>query len=103
MRKKYANRVLHSDVQPFEVIREVSGKCLEVRQMTATMVQAAKLLAAGGFMGNFDNSVQEWKCESQPNYPIERIRQRKDGSWKSSDGSLFILADQPRNFRDWNF
>ncbi len=101
--KKYANKYLHSDVVPYEIVGRVSEKCLEVREMTAAMVKAAPLIAPGGFVGHFDNAKQEWTFSSNPGNPVERIRLGKNGEWKNSGGSRFVLADEPRKFYDWNF
>jgi hypothetical protein len=100
---KYANKYLHSDVVPFEIVRKVSERCLEVREMTATLVNPAPMVAPGGFVGHFDNSKQQWTLSSNPGNPVERIRLGKNGEWKNSGGSRFVLADEPRKFYDWNF
>lgn len=35
---QYANKLGYSDINPYEVIRVVSAKCLEVREMEAVRV-----------------------------------------------------------------
>jgi hypothetical protein len=100
---KYANKYLHSDVVPYEIIRRVSEKCLEVREMTAAMVKAAPLIAPGGFVGHFDNAKQEWTIESNPEGETRRIRLGKSGDWKDAFGHRFLLSDAPCKFYDWNF
>ena len=100
---KYANKLLHTDVEPYEVVRRVSEKCLEVREMTAVMVKPAPMVAPNGFVGHFDNSRQEWTIESNPEGETRRIRLGKNGDWKDAFGNRFSLSDQPRRFYDYNF
>lgn len=97
--KKFCNRHLFSDVDPFEVIRVVSEKCVEIRAMNAECVKPAELLGVGGFCANFDNFSQKWNCTSNENNPIERIRLGKRG-WGSG---MFRMSDKPVRFYDYNF
>ncbi len=101
--KKYANKYLHSDVVPCEIVRRVSEKCLEVREMTAAMVKAAPLIAPGGFVGHFDNAKQEWTIEINPEGEMRKIRLRRNGDWRDAFGNRFLLSDAPRRIYDWNF
>jgi hypothetical protein len=100
---KYANKYLHSDVEPYEVVRRVSEKCLEVREMTATLVNPAPMVAPGGFLGHFDNSKQQWTIESNLEGETRKIRLGKNGDWKDAFGNRYLLSDAPRKIYDWNF
>jgi hypothetical protein len=102
---KFANRLGWSDVEPFEVVRVVSEKCLEIRGMDAELDPAWKPeWVVGGFAGSCVNQrEQKWLIASNPGNPVRRIRQRKNGDWYSPCGSRFALGDQPIKFYDYNF
>lgn len=101
---KYANQYGYSDVNPFEVVRAVSDKCLEVREMDAVRDESVQLeWAPGGFAGVCLNQRdQKWFISSNPQNPVLRIRLGKQG-WKSADGRRFDLSDKPVRFYDYNF
>lgn len=105
---KFANRFGYSNINPFEVVKKVSDRCLEVRAMTAVETEEGKnALAAsfqpGGFVGHFENHAQRWDITSNPEAPVIRIRLHKDGHWYSSWKSRFVLAEKPVKFYDYNF
>ena len=104
MTQQYANRHGYSDVEPFEVIRAISGKTLEVRKMASERDPSVELkFVPGGFSGHCENQRdQKWFITSDVSRPIIRIRLGKNG-WKSACGSRFVLADQPHRFYDYNF
>jgi hypothetical protein len=101
---KYANEVGYSDVEPHEVIREVSDKCLEIRAMDAKRDPTWKPeFIPGGFAGHCTNqSSQRWTYSSNEERPTFRIRLGKRG-WKDKHGNRYVLADKPRKFYDYNF
>lgn len=105
MEAKFANRLGYSDVEPFEVVRVVSEKCLEVRRMDAEIDPAWKAeWVVGGFAGRCINqNQQKWIIASNPANPVSRIRLQKNGNWKSPCGSRFALGDKPIKFYDYNF
>ena len=99
---KYANYHGYSDIDPFEVVRVVSDKTIEIREMTAEQNPAVKpTFTVGGFSAHSDN-VQDWFIKSNPANPVIRIRLGKHG-WKDAHGRKFRLADEPRKFYDYNF
>ena len=101
---KYANMYGYSDVEPFEVVREVSAKCLEVRAMKCERVNSEKLkFEVGGFSAVCVNQrEQEWKIESDPEGRVYRIRLGKKG-WKNPYGAKFSVDAEPVKFYDYNF
>ena len=102
--KAFATRHGYTDVDPFEVVRVVSGKTIEVRAMVAEKDKAVKLeWVAGGFAGHCVNQrEQRWIIGSNPQNPVVRIRLGKSG-WKDRHGHRFELVDQPVKFYDYNF
>lgn len=100
----YAINVLWSDATCYEVVRKVSDKTLEVRRMKQEIVnkqQIGETFKPGGFIGHFDDSIQQWKFESNPEAPVERIRLTKKG-WHGSQGK-FVLSETPWARYDYNF
>lgn len=101
--QKYANHYGWSDVNPFEVIREVSEKTLEIRAMDAEQDLSVKPnFQIGGFSAVSDNN-QKWDIKSNPNRPAIRIRLSKKGIWKDKNGNKYYLSDTPTKFYDYNF
>jgi hypothetical protein len=102
---KYANQIGYTDVTPFEVIRAISNKTLEVRQLKAVRSNPENQLGfvAGGFFGHCsDQDEQEWTITPDESRSIIRIRLGKRG-WKDKYGNRFKLSDTPRKFHDYNF
>ena len=97
--RKFCNYKTWTDVTPYEVVRVISNKVVEVRQMKEKLIQKPELLGIGGFAGVFDNSTQEWECLPDENMPIERIRLTKKG-W---GGGAYRMSDTPRYYYDYNF
>lgn len=100
----YANRIGYSDVEPFEVVREVSAKIIEVRRMTAHLDPSWKPeMHAGGFAAHCSNqSSQKWIITSDEGAPVIRLHMRKDGCFYYQ-GSKFRREAAPRKFHDYNF
>lgn len=101
---KYANQYGYSDVEPFEVVRVISEKTIEVRAMDAEKDDSVKLeFHVGGFSAHCSNQHQQkWFITSNPNNPVIRIRLGKKG-WKDAHGRRYGLSDQPVKFYDYNF
>jgi len=99
----YANELGWSDVHPFEIIRKVSDKTIEIRRMNAEKdLTWEPVIASGGFSGHCTNqSEQRWLYSSNEDAPIMRIRLTKKG-W-ALKGRRFYLSMKPRKFRDYNF
>ena len=93
---KYANQYGYSDVEPFEVVRVISDKTIEVRAMDAEKDDSVKLeFHVGGFSAHCSNQHQQkWFITSNPNNPVIRIRLGKKG-WKDAHGRRYGLADKP--------
>lgn len=99
---EYANMSGYSDVKPFEIVRVVSDKTIEIREMDAELGDWQPEIISGGFAGHCVNQdKQVWNIKSNEANPVIRARRNKDG-WKSSYGKHF-LSTQPSKFRDYNF
>lgn len=101
----YANQIGYSDVNPFEVVRTISDKTIEVRAMDAERDTSVKLnFIPGGFSAHCENqSQQKWFITSNEENPVFRIRLSKNRGWQDKYGNRFVLADAPRKFYDYNF
>lgn len=102
---KYANQIGWSDVEPFEVIRVVSDKTLEIRLMNAKRDTSVQLdFAPGGFTAHCSNQAeQKWILTSAPDGAVVRIRLSKNKGWRDAHGGRYVIADAPRKFYDYNF
>lgn len=102
--KAYANLAMYTDVHPFEVVRQVSDKTIEIRGMKARLAEGQKpKIIPGGFAGHCVNQRElEYVIEPNPQAPVIRARLHKDGRWYSKQGRHY-LADEPHYFYDYNF
>lgn len=100
--QKYANFHMFSDVEPYEIVKVISDKTIEVRGMTCTRNFKPEWIP-GGFAGVCTNQQdQEWLIESNPTNNTLRLRKRKDGNFYK--GSMkFILSNTPSKYYDFNF
>lgn len=101
---QYANHIGYSDVNPFEIIRKISDKTIEIRAMNAERDPNWKPdFVAGGFCGTVVNQRdQRWIISSSADAAVVRIRLGKQG-WKDANGRRFQLSDEPVKFYDYNF
>jgi hypothetical protein len=100
----YANHYGYSDVTPYEVVRRVSDKTIEIREMDAERDESVKLeFHVGGYSAHCSNQRdQKWFIASNPENRVIRIRLGKQG-WKDKHGRKFGLSDKPVRFYDYNF
>jgi hypothetical protein len=100
----YANHYGYSDVNPYEIVRRISDKTLEVREMKAERDPSWKPeVVPGGFSFVFLNqNSQKWIITSDESSKPVRIRLGKHG-WKDSRGNRYALSDKPHKFYDYNF
>ena len=101
---QYANQYSYSDVTPFEVVRTISDKTVEVREMSAERDDSVKMeFHVGGFSAHCSNQRdQKWFIKSDETAPVVRIRLGKNG-WKDKNGRRFKLSAEPVKFYDYNF
>ena len=101
----YANHYGYSDVNPYEIVRVVSNKTIEVREMDAERDESVQLeWVPGGFAGHCVNQRdQKWNIKSNPANPVIRIRLSAKKGWQDKYGRRFGLSDKPVKFYDYNF
>ena len=102
----HANHNGYSDTTPFEIVRAVSDKTIELRSMTAERAADWKpKIVAGGYAGhctNNSNQSKAWVIKSDPEGYTVRARLQKDGSWKSSHGRHSLHTAAIKKY-DYNF
>lgn len=96
--RTYCNYHGYSDIDPNEVVRVISHRKIEIRQMDAVLAQAP-IQHIGGFCANTENDTQRWECVSNPNNPVEIITLTKKG-WGQG---RYRMSDVPKKFYDYNF
>jgi hypothetical protein len=92
-----------TDRRPYEVVRVVSEKCLEVRSMKAELDPEWKPeIISGGFVGHCVNQRdQKWIISSDSEASTIRIRLGKRG-WRDAYGGSYTVG-QAVKFHDYNF
>ena len=114
----YANQYGYSDVSPFEIVRQVSERTLEVRALRTERAVWTPKVYIGGFAAHIGRGArrdrpkvnrlisnqheQRWNVTVNPDAPVVRIRLGKRG-WKDSNGNAFRLNASPVKFYDFNF
>jgi len=100
---KYANLRLGTDVTPFEIVKVVSDKTIEIREMGTKELPWERDFHLGGFFGHeANNHEQKWKCFPNEEYAVIRARKNKGGYWKSAYGKHYLAANPIKHY-DYNF
>ncbi len=99
----FANRLGYSDVNPYEIVRQISERTLEVRALHAERADWTPDVHVGGFSAHISNQGdQRWTITPDVNAPVVRIRLGKRG-WRDSNGNRYDLNASPVKFFDFNF
>ena len=100
----HANHSGYTDVHPYEIVRVVSPKTIEIRLVDAKLDPKWKPeIIVGGFVGHtVNNGSQKWAYTSNEDNRVIRARLRKDGYFYSANGR-HILSTVPSKFYDYNF
>lgn len=109
--KQYCNMQGYTDVKPYEVVRVVSDKCLEIRAMNVERNPNWKPeFVVGGFSAHCtNNSEQQWLITPAPEAHAFKVRHRTDRWGRNTDGTFwketasYKLSDAPHYFYDFNF
>jgi hypothetical protein len=101
----FANHYGYTDATPYEVVRVISDKTIEIREMDAERDESVKLeFHVGGFSAHCSNQRdQKWFITSNESNPVIRIRLSANKGWKDKYGRRFGLSDKPIKFYDYNF
>jgi hypothetical protein len=96
--RKYCNFHGYSDIEPYEVVKVINPKYVEIREMDTELIKAPHG-EVGGFSAHYNNYEQEWECISNENNPTRKIKLSSKG-WAIGK---FIMSDEPVKFYDYNF
>tara|TARA_R110000822_G_scaffold88921_1_gene205717 strand:- start:18 stop:554 length:537 start_codon:yes stop_codon:yes gene_type:complete len=100
---EFCNYNGYSDTYPYEIVKVISDKTIEIREMDAEIKKDWKQdVILGGFAGHTVNNGGEWDIKPNEANPIIRARRSKHGQWKSKCGR-HSLNTQPVKFYDYNF
>jgi len=98
--KKYISYYMYTDVEAYEVIRQVSPNVVEVRALKTKQITFPQEFYAGGFSGHYaDNHNQDYEYTSDELGTIRRINLSKKGWGKGRWG----MSDRPYKHYDYNF
>lgn len=102
---KYANKIMYSDVEPYEIVKLVTDKTIEIRPMIATLTKDWKPdMRVGGFAAHtINNDSQTYEYESDETASVIRVRKHKDGNWYGAGKQLYRINVEPIKFYDYNF
>ena len=102
--KKFMNRSIGTDCIPYEVVRVVSDKCVEIRAMKTKQTKFPKEFHVGGFSAHCsDNHSQEYEYFSDETAEVFKVRySEKRDSW-GGKYVRFWMSDKPVYFYDYNF
>ena len=100
----HANCSGWSDMSPYEIVRVISEKTIEIRAMRSEKDPNFKPeFVSGGFAGHCTNqNEQKWTYTSVEENDVIKARLRKDGYFYSRFGR-HILDNEPVKFYDYNF
>jgi len=116
--EKFANYLGYTDINPYEVVKVISDKCIEIRAMEAKKVKWNMDIRQGGFSQHVANKDdQKWNITTNEDNPIIKIRLNKSGQkydpktksynpnyvWKDKYKNRYSLSDKPVKFYDYNF
>ena len=100
----FANFVGWSDQEPYEIVKIISKKTIEIRAMDISKNKTKMQFVPGGFSAHCTNLYdQDYDYFSNEDNPIFRIRLHKNGGWNSASGSRHSISEEPVKFYDFNF
>ena len=103
--KPYCNHIGYSDIEPYEVVRVVSDKCVEVRRMKCKELPWEREFYPGGFFGHTANQKeQKWEITPDEEAEVFKIRwSEANEQWQAGKYRQFVMVDKPHKFYDYNF
>lgn len=101
--KKYANKILYTDIIPYEVVK-YTKKTITIRELAVERDPNWKPeIIVGGFAGHCINQdEQKWIYKTDEHMPLIRAYLHKDGCYYNR-GDRYRLSDKPVYYYDYNF
>jgi hypothetical protein len=104
----YLNEILHSDVNPYEVVEMITPNKWVVRELDATLKPEARKniqesFCPGGFAGHVDNDYQEWDIRVNEKNPLITVYRGKKNKYFKISGMPMSMTLAPIKIYDFNF
>lgn len=104
----YLNEILHSDVNPYEVVEMITPNKWVVRELDATLKPEARKniqesFCLGGFAGHVDNDYQEWDIHVNENNPLITVYRGKKNKYFKIGSMPMSMTLSPIKIYDFNF
>lgn len=104
----YLNEILHSDVNPYEVVEMITPNKWVVRELDATLKPEARKniqesFCPGGFAGHVDNDYQEWDIRVNENNPLITVYRGKKNKYFKIGSMPMSMTLSPIKIYDFNF
>lgn len=104
----YLNEILHSDVNPYEVVEMITPNKWVVRELDATLKPEARKniqesFCPGGFVGHVDNDYQEWDIRVNEKNPLITVYRGKKNKYFKIGSMPMTMTLSPIKIYDFNF
>jgi hypothetical protein len=104
----YLNEILHSDVNPYEVVEMITPNKWVVRELDATLKPEARKniqesFCPGGFAGHVDNDYQEWDIRVNENNPLITVYRGKKNKYFKIGSMPMSMTLSPIKIYEFNF
>lgn len=104
----YLNEILHSDVNPYEVVEMITPNKWVVRALDTTLKPEARKniqesFCPGGFAGHVDNDYQEWDIRVNEKNPLITVFRGKKSKYFKICGMPMSMTLHPIKIYDFNF
>jgi hypothetical protein len=106
--RRYAMRLMKTDIIPFEIVEWRSEKHARIREMICDRDPNWRLVKLLGVVVNVDDQKDQfrdppvWAISPAPSAPVFSIRRRPNDRWVDSFGNRYELAQTPYRFCDFN-
>lgn len=104
----YLNEILHSDVNPYEVVEMITPNKWVVRALDTELKPEARKniqesFCPGGFVGHVDNDYQEWDIRVNEKNPLITVYRGKKNKYFKIGSMPMSLTLAPIKIYDFNF
>lgn len=98
------NEISYMGVKPYEVVKVISEKTIEIRSMNYELSNDIDLkFHIDGFCVSCSNQeTQQYKYTSNEDAEVVRVRLHKDGYFHCKYGSKYLLSDKPLRFYNYS-
>lgn len=98
--REYAMRESEKGIRPHEVLRVLSHRTLEIREMACDLANGWRPRWIMGHCVNQDE--QEWTIAPDPQAVTFRIRWSKKYGWRDREGNVYRLGSEPARWHRYD-